>query len=106
MRTYRCTQCSRVGYAFAFWWLAPESEQQRAAAQTRGATVPTLPLVAEPSVWCPACKTPGTVVDQDGKAVDPLSPPAEAHMRPDPVAGDYYRSVNRVLRARVAGVGR
>lgn len=85
---YRCTRCGRVGRAFAFWWFDGG------------------PVTGEPSVWCPACKVSGSVVDQHDRAADPLAPPEDAHVRVDRLAWEVNRAVNRALRAAMAGAGR
>lgn len=84
MQIYRCAKCGRNGRAFAFWWL-------------KGGIVS-----GKPSVWCPACKIPGTIVDQDGIAADPLNPPDDARVK-CVRWGENHRISNRALRGGVSG---
>jgi hypothetical protein len=103
--TYRCTICNRAGRDFAFWWLAPLTPGQRAAAIARGATLADPPLISEPVVMCPACKVAGTVVDEHGQ------PASHATRGPQPheqtlVELQAEKAVTRALRAQMAEAGR
>jgi hypothetical protein len=105
MSTYRCTTCDRVGRDFAFWWLAPLTPGQRAAAIARGATLADPTLIAAPVVMCPACKVAATVVDEQGR------PASHATRGPQPpeqtlVELQAEKAVTRALRAQMAGAGR